>query len=258
MTGKVGRPRKRKFSVEGKGKTVDLTVGQDSRPEQQNIYRVDVRTANEAWILCADFDQSDSSFSEMSKGRQCMAISCVALCFLDIKALLLDVDDVHTQVNLNWTADDLNYIIEQGDKLYRISKKKIQTDRSFLNFEQIYPYIDLEDNLYHFNLNYEIDDETDEFRFVRQDKCTVENLTEAILSFSNMSVQRAIFTCENYSTSVFFSHGKLIFFDSYKRRYDGFPVNDYWPEGSAVLCVNKEIIGIVHHHDTTRIQFDGC
>lgn len=251
---KVGRPPKRKVSgdesptkrskVSMNTDSVVVTKPKDSRPESSTpiIFHSDAGGDFESWILCADFDQSDARFSNESIGRQCMAISCAALCFMETKPLFVAVQN---RVVPNWSKDDLNFLLESGDNLYTISKSQNPNSLNVMNFEDVYPYIELNELLYHFSFNTELD-ESNDLKYIRRSECTVDNLVDAIRYFSGIGVEKAIFTCREISISVMFSGGKFIFFDSHKRMYDGYPVNEIIPDGTAVLCINKEIIGLVN------------
>lgn len=97
-----------------------------------NISHFNANTVRECWVLSADFDQSDARFLSESAGRQCIAISCAALCFFETKPLLLQYKNDSI---LNWSTEDLNFILEVGDNLYNISKTENPKCPDYLNFE---------------------------------------------------------------------------------------------------------------------------
>lgn len=175
-----------------------IALTDSMRLSDSKLVHFKANTEMECWILSADFDQSDSIRFPISHGQQCMAISCAAICHLKSKSQLIYSENGHT---INWSTKDLNYILEKGDRLYCISQEDCPPS-NLLTFDEVYKYIEINDRIYHFKSNEEIDAEGN-LKFEFQAQCTFVNVVLGIEKFDG-NVNAAIFTCNGYSFSIHF------------------------------------------------------
>lgn len=147
---------------------------------------------------------------------------------------------------LEWKRQDLDRILELGDKLHNISfKYRDSSDNSsYLEFNEVYNYIVLDKVVYRISDDSMSTNTSNELEYIRQRNCTVENVIQDLTYFSEKNIKRSIFTCNDFTFAVIFTNGKFVLFDSHKRTTDGDPVNDIFPDGTAVLCINRAIRGL--------------
>lgn len=230
--------------------TVDLTSepGEAVLPANR-IVGMDNGTNLECKIISGTISQSNSKFSDDSRGRQCTAISCVALAYLNKKKILNIENNVEF---INWITEDLDKIINLGDFLYNVSVKQMKQNgkncSEFLSFDEVFSYIEIENQLYHFFSITPISTNIDSGRYasyIKQNDCWYKNLKSDLNSLLNININKVIFTCNGFTFGIIFEHGKYILFDSHERRTDGFPINEIITEGAAVLCINKHVDGLI-------------
>lgn len=59
--------------------------------------------------IVANIHQGSNCFSELSRGRQCVANALVSILYKDFAETFIE----------NWSSSDLDYLLNEGDKLYR-------------------------------------------------------------------------------------------------------------------------------------------
>lgn len=106
----MGRPPKRQFvdNLKSKKKTKvsDSNAFGLGNITPGNVGNVDnLVIGNFSTIVLGTFNQSNARFSDSSKGRQCTAISCVALVHDEVKSVF------------DWNSEDFDRILTAGDKL---------------------------------------------------------------------------------------------------------------------------------------------
>lgn len=156
-------------------------------------------------IIQGSFHQGDSRFGAQA-GNQCIAISCVAICYSSVKSIL------------TWQSADLDQIVILGDILYTISKSEQSTNENHLEFLEVQQYVNIEDSIYHFNTDYkETDSENELIRVVYGNICSEEELGNRLIKFfhTNKNIF-GIFTCNDYSFAIGHINSKYIVF-SFKK-----------------------------------------
>lgn len=83
-------------------------------------------------------------------------------------------------------------------------------------------------------------DESDELEI--EGECTSANLRSALDHFHKSVKRQLIFTCEQVTFAVMFYDDKFIFFDSYERTLNGFPVNDSLPMVRLFYVFAKQLM----------------
>lgn len=114
-----GRPSKRKRfdNLESKKSTV-------SEFDLQNVTIENVQNVD--YVKLGNFCQFDARFSEISRGNQCTAISCVAI-----------VHDQYKSV-FEWNSANFENILTVGDNLYIVSKKMFLNSPIHLLFDEVF------------------------------------------------------------------------------------------------------------------------
>lgn len=196
---------------------IDLTV----TPEVPNkiispsIYVVNPGEYYECRIVVANISQFDPRFSYETNGRQCMAISCVAIVFQFTKNIISKIltdQNGKKRPEIHWTSEDLDSNITLGDHLFSVSisnlKKGGKPIPHFLEFGEVYEYCEINEKLYNFYNIYKSNDIIDVSDMIlydlQKDDCQFEALVADLTVFSNRGVRAAIFVCNGYSFSIFF------------------------------------------------------
>lgn len=66
--------------------------------------------------IVANIHQGSNCFSELSRGRQCVANALVSILYKDFADTFFE----------NWFSSDLDYLLNEGDKLYRHAHRVCQ------------------------------------------------------------------------------------------------------------------------------------
>lgn len=66
--------------------------------------------------IVANIHQGSNCFSELSRGRQCVANALVSILYKDFADTFIE----------NWSSSDLGYLLNEGDKLYRHARRVCQ------------------------------------------------------------------------------------------------------------------------------------
>lgn len=66
--------------------------------------------------IVANIHQGSNCFSELSRGRQCVANALVSILYKDFADTFFE----------NWSSSDLDYLLNEGDKLYRHARRVYQ------------------------------------------------------------------------------------------------------------------------------------
>lgn len=130
-----------------------------------------------------------------------------------------------------------------GDHLYRVSRIK-KTGNYLLSIDEVYPYIEIEGILYHVFFNMTSVNQNNELEYVREGGCSHKNLVDVLQHFRRLEVEKAIFTCNDFTFAVILTTDRFIFFDSHERTYTGYPVDDVITKGASVLCTCYTIDGL--------------
>lgn len=224
---KCGRPKKAK-RVPPKV-TEHVSSISEIKDSTSGVDLVHVNTDLEGSILVGDFHQADSRFSSESRGIQCTAIACTALCYSSHKPIL------------TWKTSDLNSILDIGDRLYTISKQNItDKNQSYLTFDEVYQFVRIGSDVFQFGTNEE--NENGEILGIVQGlECSIPLLIDSLSQlFTRHNL--IVLTCKSSSVAIFHSDSAFHLFDSHSRDKNGFPVND----GTSIFCTFKSLNGLAH------------
>lgn len=203
------RPKHSKLANLSAQKVSDLNVslGLNSTPESVGLGER---------IVLGNFCQADSRFSVESRGSQCTPISCVALVYNFLIPYSRDGS------SFVWKSTDLDSILTIGDNLYLVSKTQNPTTSNCLFPDEVYPYVEINGQLFHFHSDEVTLNDLNQLKFITQTICTIENLTSALSYFSSIGVSNLLFTCNQYTFAVILSNQKFSFVDSHSRNSAGF------------------------------------
>lgn len=151
-----GRPAKRRSNLGPFNKAKVSRVDEvDSAVENQRSQCVYVSNSNEdieCRTILASISQSDPKFEDFS-GRQCITIACVAIVLKSSKCVIeyLELEDNGKELpKINWKSSDLDWIIESGSNLFKVSISQLKKPKHFLSFDEIFTYFEVDRKLYHF------------------------------------------------------------------------------------------------------------
>lgn len=190
-------------------------------------------------IQKGDFHQGDLRFSANSRGNQCTAIACVAICYFNDKSLFFLQNEC--------TTDDINKIVTIGNNYYissmnalkRIAPQNALT-YSHLNLDEVFRYVQIDWKMYEISQKY-LDGYID-YKYIEQGSFISFGLLLRALTtfFDEHDNNNGVFTCNGYSFAIFKKTDSDYFiFDSHERNANGFPTSlqgNPNERGTAVLC----------------------
>lgn len=203
-------------------------------------------------IIRGDFHQGDQRFVELSRGKQSVSVSIVALCFLKMN------DNPAT-----WKTADINNILNYGDILYHASyqQMKLQGENpkeKYLIMSEVYSYTKIGGQYFCFNEAKDVVQYTD----LEKGVLNLNNLENTLYRFFNLNNnQCGVFTCESYSFAIMQHSYSFFMFNSYATSYAGESM-DPNDEGSAACLMEMCTIRCLANHllaacNQEQIIFDG-
>ena len=179
------------------------------------------------------FHQGDELFSFESRGRQCLPCCTVFLIRLYMRPF----------IRSKWHAKDLDEILIQGDYVYNFVKKSLNSLRSYLEPQDLPPFIHIDKTYYNWKVKKTYSGSIHEnfsgnYPFV--------NLKLALamgLSGDESESQYCIFLCRESALAVSCQNGFFIVFDSHARNIEGLPS----PDGTSVIIQKKTLQELCLH-----------
>lgn len=208
-------------------------------------------------IIRADFHQSDARFVELSRGRQGITISVIALCFLKIN-----------QNPATWLTSDINDILNYGDIQYHASYKQMKIEgknpqRKYLLLHEVYQYARINKQFFLIKTN--------DYFEAEKHILNSQNLENSLTRyFKESSDKCGIFTCNIYSFSIIKKSCSFFLINPRAISYAGEPMNQNDEESAACLlevftirCLSNHILEACSQehmifddaHDVTQIYY---
>lgn len=188
-------------------------------------------------IIRADFHQSDERFVDLSRGKQSLTISFIALCFFKTK------ENVST-----WKTADINDILNYGDIQYHASYKKMKIDgkmpqRKYLLINEVYQYAKICNQFFRLESVYVYGHLSAE-----NDILSSSNLEAAINRFFKKNNNECgIFTCNIYSFAIIQTSRSFFLLNSGATSYAGELLRIDDKESAACLMEMFTIKCLVNH-----------
>lgn len=186
-------------------------------------------------IIRGDFHQEDERFGRLSRGKQCVATSVVALCFFYVN------NSPET-----WATADINQILIKGDEQYHASYKQMKREGKVpqtlhLLLSEVYPYVKF--GRKYFCCETDVDPLDNEKNVLKWNNL-LPSLTRCFIENQNVC---AVFTCEKYSFPIMRQSNSFFLLNSRPTSYDGEPMDPCDPSSAACLMQMFTVICLASH-----------
>lgn len=185
-------------------------------------------------IIRGNFHQGDERFDWLSRGKQSVAVSIVALSFFKFN-----------ESPATWKTNDIDNILILGDNLYHASFKKMKREGTtpqaeFLLISEVYSFIKIGRQYYRFDRMDKDEDEKNTFNF--------NNLVRSLNRFFIVNKNHCgIFTWNIYSFAIMLKSNSVFLFNSYPTSYAGDPMDVNDTESAACVMEMLTLNCLANH-----------
>lgn len=183
------------------------------------------------YILRGSLHQGDALFSRYSRNRQCTAIACVAIVYLNLQPIQ------------EWNDTDVDTILSAGDSYYTQCREMIEPDNIYLNTDELLPSLSIREKPFTIDLGIDVvvglispsNDVPQGF---------FGSLRSGVKKFFQLH-SRGILTCETaISISIFRVERFYYVFDSHSRGPKGHPA---YKHGKSTVLQFKNMTDLIKH-----------
>lgn len=184
-------------------------------------------------IIRGNFHHGDQRFADLSRGKQTVTVSVVALCFLKLN-----------DNPASWKTVDIDKILNYGDIQYHASYKEMKREgkrpqEKYLLISEVYSYTKVGRNYFCFN----------ESNYVYEKEIfNLENLEKSLYRFFFENNNNCgVFTYNIYSFAIMRKFSSFFLLNSHATSYAGVPMDPNDNESAACLMEMFTIRCLANH-----------